>query len=532
MKIFFGCLLAIISGILYTSGFPNHLLQLGPVGVAASIFILFYLFGIYSSVDEEEKRRWPFLVLFLLAVNLSGYYWIPYTLEQFGGIPIPLNYLLSTAFALIILPQYILFLSVLWFFKKRKWQVPRPIFLAGVLVLLENIIPQQFPTHLGHSWLPLAPYLPFAKWFGVPFYSLLTYWPVCSLLQLVGHQNEKEAKKELILPFAFLGISLLISVALPLRFHPQGQLNLRLVQANIGNNLKIDAEKFEGTAANSVQELYTQLSLQDQVKADLIIWPETAYPRLLSTEAMKENIFSIPPSIQTTVANSQAALFTGGYDYSTNGDDNNYFENQYNTAFLFKLKNEQVALDDYYYKRELIPFGETLPFGPLNKKIGPLIKNISFFARGDRFPLFSIGQYHFISAICYEVLFPNFIRQYLNSLTTDPDFLINISNDSWYGDTIEPYQHLYLTHWRALENALPIVRMTNTGISSILYPDGSESKRSQTMKRMILDLPLHLSERQPTLYQRLGILGTIILWLLLFAGDKAFFQKIVKTKES
>jgi apolipoprotein N-acyltransferase len=157
----------------------------------------------------------------------------------------------------------------------------------------------------------------------------------------------------------------------------------------------------------------------------------------------------------------------------------------------------------------------------------PYLENhMSFFARGDQFTLFKIGNNaSFISAICYEILFPQYIRKYLNSSKEQPQFIINLTNDSWYGRTSEPYQHLFLSHWRAVEFNLPVVRMTNTGYSSVLYPDGSESKRTQLYTQEIVDLDLKTFERVPTIYQRWGIIPFCGLFIIIYFGVLIFLHR-------
>jgi len=99
----------------------------------------------------------------------------------------------------------------------------------------------------------------------------------------------------------------------------------------------------------------------------------------------------------------------------------------------------------------------------------------------------------------------------------EPHFIINLTNDSWYGISSEPYQHLFLSKWRAYEFKIPIIRMTNTGISSIIYPDGSESKRSKLSSVENLDLTFTFTDRAPTIYQRYGYVPFFIFWLLICA---------------
>jgi apolipoprotein N-acyltransferase len=92
--------------------------------------------------------------------------------------------------------------------------------------------------------------------------------------------------------------------------------------------------------------------------------------------------------------------------------------------------------------------------------------------------------------------------------------MINLTNDSWYGDTMEPEQHLFLAKWRALEFNLPIIRSTNTGITSVIYPDGSESKRLEILKTGNLDLSINLPLQEATFYQKYGFATILPLWII------------------
>ncbi|MBF0300508.1 MAG: apolipoprotein N-acyltransferase [Oligoflexia bacterium] len=376
-------------------------------------------------------------------------------------------------------------------------------------------------------------------------------------------------------------VFLFINILFPLRsyFHYEDKVNnIRIVQANVANFLKISSEK---GAVDSIQEIlnkYYKLSIapsdikkeeemvtipfvaKENLKKsalDLIIWPETAYPYKLYPKNMK-NISQISEIFLDIMKKNDAQMFFGGYadreylaankkELLANDEDFiNYFERTYNSAFLLTERN---GLDDVYYKKMLIPFGETLPFWQsLNRFISKHVQNISFFARGDSSTLFKTkNNTYFISAICYELLFSNFIRDLLNESTVggnvgsgsanigkgnkkqkEPHFLINLTNDSWYGDTIEPYQHLFLGKWRALEFDLPIVRSTNTGISLVIYPDGSESPRIEIGESKFLDVKLITPDRKPTIYQQYGkaVLWTIWIALMLFAVIP--FRKIFK----
>ena len=120
--------------------------------------------------------------------------------------------------------------------------------------------------------------------------------------------------------------------------------------------------------------------------------------------------------------------------------------------------------------------------------------------------------HRFVTPICYEILESNYMRTLLNQHGNN-HFIVNHTNDSWYGDTAEPYQHLFLSKWRAVEFQLPIIRSTNTGVSSVIYPDGTESRRLGIGEKNVLDVSVPLGTGEGTFYQTWGVLP-----LLLIAG--------------
>ncbi|MEC7183543.1 MAG: apolipoprotein N-acyltransferase [Bdellovibrionota bacterium] len=491
-------ILSFLGGTLYAFGFPSIITK-SPLPFLPIIgYLIFFAQLSFLNTFEgkenfnENKKSYDFShwFLFSLGYNLIGYYWIPNFLTEFGEISGFLNFFTSIIFSLILLPQVFIFIALfkIKFLKKMIFKIQpdlRIILFSIGLVFLEYYSPQQFPAHLGHPWLGLSPYLGMAPIFGAPAFSFFSFWLVFSFLPLFRKEKIKN-----FLPLSLFFIFLLLNFLF--KIPPIGEekgsiknLNVRLVQANIGNFMKLDSESGKPHSILSVTQRYFKLSTQPlNSQPDLIVWPETSYPLLLSSSKMKENKNAIPIVIRTVASKMQSEVFFGGYDRVSNKVNRGY-KSEYNSAFLV---SKEGSFKNVYHKHRLIPFGEGLPFGPLNPFLSRYIKNISFFAEGKNFPLFKTSnQSSFISAICYEILFSSFIRKYLNKVQDNPHFLINLTNDSWYGDTIEPFQHLFLSHWRAIEFNLPIIRMTNTGISSILLPDGSEQKRTGVFKQVSKD---------------------------------------------
>ena len=506
-----------LGGILYALGFPVEFMP--SFFLAPMIGVTFFFTSIFK--ENSKKIRFIHFLLFSLGAYSLGYYWIPYTIEEFGNINFPFNQILGALFSLIIFPHFFILIFVSNSLKKittRKIfsKIAYPL-IALIITLMEHFTPSQFPTYLAHPFGYLAPNLSLAPVFGTIIFSFMSFWLILTITLKPAH------KKNIIISVSAFILFVVCNFInpLPSLSNPSNenkQLSIRMVQANIGNFLKLTSEEGD---TNSIQEVivrYKNMSTDPSIYPDLIIWPETAYPKTLYSKYLQNNNTEIPDLFKEIIQFQNADLFIGGYDFDKL-DDNSTFETEYNAAFLFKSSNQGIPLyDKVYHKIKLLAFGETLPFGIFNKYLEKYIQNISYFKKGSQFTLFETKRNSlFISSICYEILQPSFTRKYLNTVEKEPHFIINLTNDSWYGISSEPYQHLFLSKWRAYEFKIPIIRMTNTGISSIIYPDGSESKRSKLSSVENLDLTFTFTDRAPTIYQQYGYVPFFIFWLLICA---------------
>jgi apolipoprotein N-acyltransferase len=500
-------LFSLMGGMLYASGFPmaiEHSFFLGP-------FLGFLLLNLALSKFSNIRQQLLVALAYSLGFYLFGFYWIPHLLQEFGGLIPPFNFLLGLLFSLLIIPQVYFYVLV------RPKIAKSPIALAFSYALFEILIPQQFPAHLGHTFISLVPnfHLNLAPIFGSPIYSFSVALLVLAILIRS-------------IPHIALAASLIIINFIPFSFNNPNEvlpeLNVRIVQPNIGNFLKVDSEKGSTKSLQEVFQSYYDLSTSAPKKPlDLIIWPETSFPTLLSSDMLINKPESLVPTLfKDIILKTNAGLFVGGYDLKKQSDRYD-FQSEYNTAFHFD-KNQK--LKNVYHKIHLIPFGEGLPFGPLNEFLSKYITNVSFFAAGEEQTLFHLeNKTPFVSAICYEILFPQFIRSALLNQKEEPQFLINLTNDSWYGDTAEPAQHLFLAKWRALEFNLPIIRSTNTGISTVILANGAETDRLKINEKNFLDLNLTFNKRVATLYEKYGYLNFLILAFLLILGEKILLLK-------
>ena len=509
-KIFSFPLLCFLGGVFYGVGFPGKWTPALPFAPVVGMGLL--LFSLSPRGREISfKRQCFFLLAFLLGFYYFSFSWIPFTLNEFGHIAPPFNWILGLSCALVLLPHYWLYLILRKILFKR-YSLPLN---AACLTLLEYLIPQQFSIFIGSSWLPMAPFLALVPVFGVPLFSFMSYYMAGVVAEGFNCGKRVVHRRDVLI---FLGVSMVFILAnaiTPLSYDQsfEKKVRLRMVQGNIDNFIKVSAERGDEEAVGEVVESYRNLSLKpSEAPLDLIIWPETAYPDFLESRLINRGELSLPPLIHEVVAEMGVELITGGYDLLESVHVLN-FEDQYNALYHIDDRGE---LKDVYHKQLLFPFGETMPFGPLNLWLFRLFPQTSFFARGERQLLMTLrGGGKLLPIICYEVLFPRFLHGYLASLPERPHFIVNITNDSWFGDTAEPHQHFFSSRWRALELALPIVRVTNTGITAIVYPDGSLSPKLTLGEQGILDVDLPLREQSATPYERYGLWPSLLAMLAI-----------------
>lgn len=463
----------------------------------------FFLWRLENS--SSVKHMLLHIFAYNLGFNLGGYYWIPHTLREFGQLPYAVSLLLGGLFSFILQPHW--WMYVVWkkLRPKLNWKSETGVLVTAlVMTLLERFFPQQFPTYVGSPWLHLAPYLGLAPVFGAVIFSFVTYWVALEMF------TQLEVKK--IRPLVWIVFVLFVGInaALPLKDKRTDEiLPVRIVQANIGNFLKVQSERGDTNSFESIRKKYEDLSsVENGFQPSLIVWPETAYPNSFQGENTEiDHIF------KRIMQKTNAEMLIGGYDQDATKSPFDFIESVFNSSILMN-ENEVVST---YHKNILIPFGETLPFGPLNRRIVSIVPAVSLFARGIGTPIMETkDQKRFVTPICYEILESNYMRFLLNQHGKN-QFIVNHTNDSWYGDTAEPYQHLFLSKWRAIEFNLAIVRSTNTGISSVIFPDASESKRLNIGEENYLDVNVPMGTGEATFYQTWGLIPTLI-FAIIFLG--------------
>ena len=237
-----------------------------------------------------------------------------------------------------------------------------------------------------------------------------------------------------------------------------------LVQGNVAQDVKWRPE-----SVMPILERYRTLS-QPYWQRDLVIWPEAAVT-LFEQEAT--------PFIEEMARRANdtgAALLFGvpGYERLPDGD--------------VTFRNMAVVVGNgsgHYIKRRLVPFGE---YVPLERLLRGLIEffdlPMSHAGSGPlQQPLLTAGRWRVATAICYEIVYADLVRRDAR----EADVIVTISNDSWFGRSIGPHQHLQMARMRALENGRYVLRATNNGITAIIAPSGAVAAEVPQFEAVVLD---------------------------------------------
>lgn len=280
---------------------------------------------------------------------------------------------------------------------------------------------------------------------------------------------------------------------------------VRIVQADVSQ-----AAKWTPEAYQDIVDRYLRLTTTPAARQpDVVVWPEGALPNTANAvfapgapeaRAMAEAL-SPGQTLMLGLARIEPATVTAPERY-------------YNS--LYALQDEGAAgmrVAAVYDKHRLVPFGEYLPLGDLLGMLGvrKLVHMTGDFSSGPRpSPIALPNAPPVQPLICYESLFPGFTPAGADR----PRWIVNVSNDAWFGRTSGPLQHLNLASYRAVETGLPVVRATPTGVSAMIDPWGRvvEGKRLDTGESGVIDAVLPEPTR-PTLYGRYGDLwfGAMLL---------------------
>ena len=480
---------------------------------------------------------------------LIGFNWVAYTIHTFGQLPW-IAAILGLLFFCLFSNIFIVAAATAWFFLVNRSPISIPIPFRLILFpflfsLFHSLIPTIFPWNMGYVWLWAGlPLFQTAEIWGMRFLNTLIYVLNLCFLILYKHRWDATGKGALSTAaglFLFLNVfGFYLKQRLP---DQNAHLKVLTVQTNIGQLTDLEGDLSHGTyfppslknrikkPARRARIIAKELTYRGLIKfrrqykerdhINFILWPEGGYPYIIKKSRSHVSYLT------RMVKKLRVPLITGG----TGRDDRGHS----NSLFIFNREGE--LLKPVYDKIKLLAFGEYMP-GPFQL---PFIKKLLPYFQGRFIP----GQNPAVQKlegtflglqICYESLFDKMTRKMAQE---GAQALINVTNDSWYGSWQEPWQHLVMSLARAVEVRRPLIRATNTGISTVIQSDGTVMKQSPRNKPWVHLYEIPYDKNPPsTLFMGWGFyINELFLFLLAVAGllwprfKKIYFSYFTKQEK-
>jgi apolipoprotein N-acyltransferase len=457
---------------------------------------------------------------FGLGYFVFGLYWIGYAFLVDAS-----TFAWLMPFAVLGLPAYLALFTALGFALARLFwtrDASRVLALALSLTVSEWLrghVLSGFPWNaFGYALtgpLALAQAASLIGLWGLTFLSIAIFASPAVLID-----GGARARKPWMAPA--MALSMLIAMGIfggiRLKLQPTStvaNVKLRIMQPNLQQDVK-----FNYAAKTEVMQKY--LTLSDRASgpqssgvrdASILIWPESAFPFFLTREAdaMAEIADLLPKGTVLITGSVRAPDLPQGTRITR----------AYNSIYLIDHDGSVLSV---YDKLHLVPFGEYLPFQDRMEKLGFVQLTMvqgGFISGTLRHPIAIPNAPRALPLICYEAIFPGEV------VTRDdrPGWIINLTNDGWFGISTGPYQHLQQARLRAIEQGLPVVRAANTGISAVIDPLGRVVAVLGLGIEGVLDAALP-SAIAPTVYARFGdtpiaiILAAALLFVVRRRGAK------------
>jgi apolipoprotein N-acyltransferase len=485
----FQAALAVASGLLLASAFPT--MDWEPLAWFGFVPLLYAIRG--RSPANAFRLGWLTGFVFYLATT----YWVGYTIRHYTSLPLPIVVGIVVIMAAALACYHGAFAAGIRLFQRSGrdvvWLAPA---LWVTLEWLRGWFFIGFPWGaLGYSQYRFHDLVQIAEVTGVYGVSA-----VLVLFNVVVAEVLRERGRDVrrLLP-GLVTVTVLL-VVLPALGHwriatlahdpIKGSMKIGLAQGNVEQDRKWDPS-FQRETMGRYRELTLAAA---RAGARLVAWPETAAPFFFQEPGERRQ------DVLDLAAESGVPLLIGtpAFRRTATGEPE-----QRNRAYLISPTGQEVA---HYDKMELVPFGEYVPFRRVLFFVDQLVTAVAILGAGEHTTVFDVPEGRFGVLICYEGIFPALTRRFVDG---GADFLVNITNDAWYGHTSAPHQHLVQASFRAIENRVPMVRAANTGISAVIDPDGRIRWRGP-----LFEMLWHVDEirwtGQRTFYTRFG---DVFVWL-------------------
>jgi apolipoprotein N-acyltransferase len=535
--------LGLLSGVLLGLSFP-------PIPFPATLLIFFGLIPYFFVLDKKEKlvdiNRFTYLTAFVF--NVITIYWVgSWQSEADPFLMIAGGVLLFFNPILFLIPSTLFYLTKQLFNKKTAFYL-FPFFWV-TYEYLYMITDASFPWLSISNGLPhFLTFIQIADIIGALGLSLIVVYINLFLFIVIMQCYLKRQKLNYSLKSLVFALTLALVLFLTSIIYgiitksnyklPENKIKVGLIQPNLN-----PWDKWNAGGLWNMANIYFDLSRQAvEKKADVIFWPETAFPIYLLDGSHQELL----DSIYIFINHNQVYLITGMPDFKFFGNKdiapsdakynkvNNYYYTIYNGILFFSPNTKEI---EHYGKMKLVPFGERVPFVDALPWIGDLIKwqvGISGWNKGKDTVVFALLPQKNIhssrkdtvrinSLVCFESVYPTFVAQFVQK---GAQLISVVTNDSWYGNSSGPYQHKEIAVLRAVENRRTVVRAANGGISTIIDPLGRTVAETKMYTKTFIagDAPL---ETRMTFFSKNPFIVPIISSMIsLFVVGIFFIGKL------
>lgn len=494
--------------------------SLEPIGSAiAGILSVILFFHVLVKFASSPKLSHIFLytIWFSFILSISTFYWVYWgilNITGLSGISAGFVFLLFalTSFYKLSIPFFLI--QLFSKYKKNLNQNNLILLIIGGLFLAE-LCPMIFPLYFG-DLLRNNLILRQTAIFGVEALSLSVFLISSSIY--LSFLNRKNSTKSVLINFSPCIVIILINfIFLSKDINPEFDINIGLIQTNTEFSKQIDREdpKFLTKALQNFYQMGIEAYQTSELPIDLFVFPESAVP-FLGTKKSNNQKYSTYSSSFEEVINILSINSKSNILFNEIISD----ERTQNSATLKRFDSDIMERRE---KQLLLPFGEYLPFESIFPFLRIIFKETSNHKPGNDYSPFTAKSksnetFHFQTLICYEILNPTFVRK--KSDDSNIQFLLNLTNDSWFVSERESKLHAGAGRLRAIETGLPLVRLAVTGITKGFDPWGRDLLGDLPSNQKLiafLRLPLQ-KKREPTPFLKFGPwpLRAFVFFVLIF----------------
>ena len=413
---------------------------------------------LFHALNRAQTTRAAVLYGWLMGLfaHLIGFYWLVYTISAFGGFPYAVSVLVFVIYAALQAIELALFA---WFVRSAG-PGPLKIFPALFWVPLEFLFPLLFPWHLANSQVEFSWFVQTADLVGPYGASFIVMW--CNAALYHAWRARAEGGVQRILPVAYAALALAASLvygggrlrSIETELADARKISIAAVQGNVDIDMKWNPDLAKKNLAKH-QELTAPAG-----PVPLVIWPESAIEAFIP-----EDLQALPPEYMPILKSDRAMFVFGAKSYR--GKPGQPGLKMFNTAFFTDASGRILSR---YHKQVLLAFGEYLPFSRVLSLL-PAMPFSDGFTPGPGPVAFHMARgIRLAPLICYEDLMPELSRKFVSEARAN--LLVNLTNDAWYGRSVGPWQHLWLAQSRAIETRRTLLRVTNTGVTSVVNAKG------------------------------------------------------------